>query len=104
MKHSFILLAALALTGCALEPNSLRVEAEHVSHVSQHFGPDPTNLGFNAVMLEAHWQQGHAFLDVSEGINISPRLDSVVGPVYGALAGPREIFQAKAGWEIPLKP
>lgn len=105
MKLAMIVLA-LALSGCALEPNAVRFEAEHVSHVSQHFGTDTTNYGFDAISVVAHWQISHAYLDISEGINVSPEFDGnrVVGPVYGSLAGPRETFQARAGWEIPLKP
>lgn len=99
-----LILFALALSGCALEPNALRIEGEHVSHLTQHFGHDPTDYGFNAVSVVAHWQVSHAYLDMSEGVNISPALQGVQGPVYGYLAGPREIFQARAGWEFPLKP
>lgn len=97
-------LILLALTGCALEPNAIRFEGEHVSHVSQHFGDHPTGYGFDAISLVAHWQAGHAYLDVSEGINVSPAMKDVIGPVYGDLAGPRETFQARAGYEFPLKP
>lgn len=99
-----LVLTVLCVAGCALEPNAVRMEAEHVSHISQHFGTAPTDYGFDAISVVAHWQVSHAYLDVSEGINVSPRFQGVVGPVYGAFAGPRETFQARAGWEIPLKP
>lgn len=104
MRALMVVGAALCLTGCALEPNAVRFEAEHVSHISQHFGPNPTEYGFDAVSIVAHWQYSHVYLDVSDGINVSPALKGVVGPVYGALGGPRETFQARAGYEIALKP
>lgn len=105
MRTLMVVGAVLCLSGCALEPNAVRFEAEHVSHISQHFGPNPTEYGFDAISLVAHWQYAHAYLDVSEGINVSPEFDGnrVVGPVYGSLAGPRETFQARAGYEFKLR-
>lgn len=104
MKHIGIIALMVLCASCALEPNAVRFEAEHVSHISQHFGPNPTEYGFDAVSIVAHWQYSHVYLDVSDGINVSPALKGVVGPVYGALGGPRETFQARAGYEIPLQP
>ena len=91
--------AALAVSGCAtLSPDSVRAVAGHVSHASQHFGPDRTNYGYDTAGIEAHWQRGRAFLDVSESVNIDAT--SCSGHGYGALWGPREVFQARAGLEL----
>ena len=98
----FMILLSLALTGCALEPNSIRVEAEHTSHISQHFVSPDINAGFDALMVVAHWEGHGLFLDVGDGINLSPH-EPALEPVYGGLVGPRETFVARAGYEIRLK-
>lgn len=106
IMHEMTIFAVLALvSGCAaLEPNSVRVYAEHVSHVTQHFGSDPTNYGYDQVAAEVHYQRGGMYLNISEGINVDPQLKAnIIGPVYGGLAGPRETFQAQAGYEFQLK-
>lgn len=96
-------MAVLGLTGCAaIAPTSLRVYGEHTSHISQHFGPDSTDYGYNAVNLELHWQHGPAFVDLADGVNVSPLMHGVVGEVHGGLAGPRETFTARAGLEFGL--
>ena len=101
--HIGLLLAALTLTGCAIAPDTLRIEGEHVSHLTQHFGSDKTDFGYQAIALELHWQRGHWFADVSEGVVVSGRDEKVSQQCYGALWGPREVFTARTGWEIPLK-
>lgn len=99
------LTAIIALAGCAaVAPDTLRIEAQHVSHLTQHLTADPTNFGYTAVALEVHWQRGHWFADASEGVVIDPRDHKVEGGIcYGGLWGPREVFQARTGWEISLK-
>lgn len=97
-------LILLTLAGCALEPNAIRFEGEHVSHLTQHFGADPTSYGFDALNIEAHYQLKHAFLDISEGYVLNARDLKTNGPCYGGLWGPREVFTLRAGYEIPLKP
>jgi hypothetical protein len=100
-------IVATLLGGCStIEPNSVRVYTEHVSHISQHFGSDASNFGYEEIAVEAHYQMGHAFLNISEGYNLSPGPDGgikMVGVERGALAGPREAFQAQAGYEFALK-
>lgn len=97
--------AAAVLSGCvSLEPTSVRLYGEHVSHATQHFESAPTDYGYNALSVELHWQANGAFLDVAEGINLNSRdkLDTTAD-CYGGLWGPREVFTLRAGYEIPLK-
>lgn len=90
-----------SLTGCAVEqvmlPSTVSVELNHTSHVEQHFEPQPTNYGYDALQLNLHWAEGRAYLDLADGV--------VLGPCQGvgeyrsceSLDGPREVFTARAG-------
>lgn len=99
-RNLFTLAALLALAGCAtLEPNAIRVELDHTSHASQHFGPNPTNYGFDAVAVDAHWQRKGLFLDLSEGYVVERKEYGACG----ALWGPHEVFQGRVGYEFRLK-
>lgn len=94
-------LSLAALTGCAAMPDKLRLVASHDSHLTQHFGPNPTDYGYNAVAVELGWKRGPWFLDVSEGLVLNHAANG--GQEYGAMWGPREIFQARTGLEISLR-
>lgn len=73
-------------------PNSVRVETEHVSHITQHFGLDRTNYGYESVGVVGRWQFGHAYVEA--GDSYSPdRLD-----------GYHEVFEARVGYEFQVKP
>lgn len=97
-------IALAALGGCAtLEPDSLVPEVVHVSHATQHI-VDHTDFGYNEVALAARWRPtAHAVLEVSEGVNVNRKWPSPYGPQYGSFVGPREVFEARFGYEIPLK-
>ena len=99
-------LAALSLSGCALEPTHVAAYAEHVSHVTQHFQAQPTNFGYQSINVSARWQSTRGpFLELSEGYNFT-RAWKGYGKVCGAgaLEGPAEVFTARAGWQWNLKP
>lgn len=84
--------SALLLAGCAVLPNNVRVETEHVSHITQHFGTERTNYGYDVVGVVGRWQFGHAYVEA--GDSYSPdRLD-----------GYHEVFQARFGYEFQVKP
>lgn len=90
------------LGGCSvLEPNKIGIEADHVSHISQHFGSDATNFGYNTLGVVAHWQSGNAYVDLSEAYNFGSEFDD--GRGYGALWGPRETFTGRVGYAITLR-
>lgn len=96
-----IVLAALSLSGCCLVPNSVRPELSHESHLTQHepFTGHPTNLGVNIASLMLHWDLPHSYIEIGDGIAISPR----TGLGYGDIEGPREEFSARIGLVIPIR-
>jgi hypothetical protein len=95
--------AAVAVTallaGCAsvdLRPESISLETEHVSHATQHepFTSHPTSYGINTVDVMARWEPTrNTYVEVSEGAV----LEHCVNDWCGSLAGPREVFTARAG-------
>lgn len=102
MIRAAVSIALVALAGCAsVTPTSVRVYAEHVSHITQHepFTDRPEAYGYQSLNVEAHWQHGPAFLDIGEGYNLN-RVIPGAAQGYGALLGPREIFHARAGVEF----
>jgi len=99
------------LAGCStlrtLEPNSLPIEIDHVSHLTQHqpFTDHPTAYGYEAFSIGAKWRPTPNFsISVSEGAILD---HGYYGPTgkreYGALLGPREVFTGRLVYEIPLK-
>jgi hypothetical protein len=97
----FICFIPLLLSACAvIEPESVRIVGTHVSSISQHFGSNPTDYGYQTVGLEVHWEQGRVFEEISDGINLNSRDCKVGWSEYGSLVGPREVFEAKVGMKI----
>lgn len=103
MKRIAIAIIASSLSGCALAPNTVSPVIEHVSHLSQHFGANPTHYGYNQIALVAHWRLYRgAFLDVSEGYNPGSRNSG--GQACDALYGGHEVFAARVGYTFNIKP
>jgi hypothetical protein len=92
----------LAIAGCAIVPNSVRPEFEHMSHATQHFGADQTNYGSDTANLIAHWDIKRAYLELAEGVSLDPRWLHADG--YGETVGPREQFSARIGYVFQVKP
>jgi hypothetical protein len=102
MKSIIVLILALTAAGCAIAPNSIRPELEHMSHLTQHFGSHPTDDAANLVNVVAHWDTPHhTYLEIAEGINVSPPGSD---NSYGEIFGPREQFSARFGYVIQVKP
>ena len=98
------ILAVLLLAGCAHVPEAVipqtSLVVEHVSHISQHFGSNPTNYGYDTASVDLQWKIGkHFFVDASEGAVIEKR----DGASCGGLWGPREVTQVRAGFIINPK-
>ena len=91
----------LTLSACALVPNTLRLQGEHMSHASQHMDGTHGHVGAELVGLVAHWQHGGVFLNLEESYNVSPADGHVCN---GGICGEREVFQAQAGYEWRLQP
>lgn len=92
MKTLCLALAvSAALSGCALAPTRASIEVEHTSHVLQHFGPHPTNYGFQSIGIDAHWRLSRRFyLDLSEG--------APFGGCSRGFGSAHDLFQARAGY------
>jgi hypothetical protein len=102
---AFILASFALLNGCALLPNTISPEIEHMSHATQHrpFTDEPTKWGAEIAQVTAEWTAGkHFYLDVSEGYNLNPRTPAGI-PVYGEIIGPREQFTAKIGYKFTVR-
>ncbi len=93
-----VIVACTFLSGCALAPDYVKPEIEHVSHVSQHFGSNQTNDGYNQAGVFVGYSRdvvggngARAFLEIGEAY-AQPKLDNM-----------HEVFSARAGFEVPLK-
>lgn len=90
--------AALILGGCAtLEPDALRVEAGHESSIAQHFQTLDPNIGVETLGVAARWQRGRWVGEVSEDYVVS-------GMAICATHCPRDVFDARVGYEFWQKP
>jgi hypothetical protein len=101
---SFVL--AVSLAGCAVLPNSVRPEIEHMSHLTQHepFTSHPTHDSASIAWLLAHWDvTHHGYVEVGEGFILNHSSPGA-GIGYGEIGGPREQFTARFGLIIPVKP
>lgn len=104
-----ILGTALVLPGvkCAhsmdLRPDSLDIETTHVSHISQHFGSNATNFGYDSIALAASYKWRRLTVTVAEGIVLDSRDPHTHEACYGALFGPREVFTARFTFNLYRK-
>src|ERR1700751_4172735 len=99
----------LALSGCStlrtLEPNAIPIELNHVSHMTHHepFNAHPTNYGYDALSIGAKWRPlKNLSITLTEGVVLEHKVDTTWAK-YGALDGPREVFNGRIAYEIPLK-
>jgi hypothetical protein len=83
-----------SILGCALEPQSFGPFIQHDSHIGQHFGVNQTDYGANLLGINARWQRGAWYVDVSEAVNVQGARPGG----YGELDGPRECFEARIGY------
>lgn len=93
-----------ALAGCALSPNTVRVQGEHMSHIGQHFGGNQSHFGAEYAEVIARWQIHGAYVDVGQGYNLSSGIGVVAGDACaGGICGPRELTTVAVGYEWRLK-
>lgn len=84
-----------------LRPDGVNVELAHTSHMSQHFGADPTNYGFDTALLTATWRPlPRLAITVGEGVVLEGCERSITDRWCGALFGPRETFNARVAYTI----
>lgn len=102
--RAVVLSLALGLTGCALAPNTVRVQGDHLSHIGQHFGASRTNFGAEYAEVIARWQFKGAYVDVGQGYNLSSGVGVVEGlSCPGGICGPRELTTVAVGYEWRIK-
>lgn len=98
------------LSGCAALPNYVEPELIHQSHAVQHFGPEQSSYGSEAIAVDAHWNlPKHFALDLSEGLALDKR-QTFPGYIngsstmygYGEVLGPREQFTARIGYKFQI--
>lgn len=104
MIRQIAVLLPFALSGCCLSPDAVRVQAEHMSHASQHIDGSGSHMGAELVGIQAHWQKAGWFVNAEEAYNLSPGMGVVNGTACaGGICGNREVFQAQVGYEFKLK-
>ena len=99
-----ILLSYFLLCGCAIAPDSVRPEIQHMSHLTEHFGRNQSEYAVNMVNAVAHWDlKPHAYFEIAEGYNISPHWTQYNS--FGEIVGSREETSVRIGYvfEIPKK-
>jgi hypothetical protein len=107
MKALAIIAGAAYLSGCAaMIPNTVTPEFVHESHASQHrpFAETPTNYGAELLDVSLGWHLGdHVRLELAEGISLDKRSGTVPYEAYGEIAGPREQFIGRIGYQFKVK-
>ena len=82
---------------CMLQPVSVDIELDHISHISQHFSQVPTEYGYNMAALAARWQIGRLSLTLADGAVLGGCKNGWCG---GSLQGPRETFNARLSFTL----
>lgn len=70
--HTVIVACALALSGCAIAPDTYTASISHVSQPMRGMGPEPIGSNgrlaettYESVELSARWQHGKAFAETT---------------------------------------
>jgi hypothetical protein len=86
------LLIALSMTGCAVMPDSTRLELEHVSHPLAGWPVSANNTedGLSQVNLIGHWQSGRVYVEQGLGYNLQ-------GENGGGFYGPELTYTGRIG-------
>jgi hypothetical protein len=86
------LLIALSMTGCAVIPDSTRLELEHVSHPLAGWPVSANNTedGLSQVNLIGHWQSGRVYVEQGLGYNLQ-------GENGGGFYGPGLTYTGRIG-------
>jgi hypothetical protein len=86
------LLIALSMTGCAVIPDSTRLELEHVSHPLAGWPVSANNTedGLSQVNLITHWQSGRVYVEQGLGYNLQ-------GENGGGFYGPELTYTGRIG-------
>jgi hypothetical protein len=104
---SLALLIPLTLSACAIMPDTVRTEFEHISHATQHrpFTDTPTKYGANMANLVLHWDLPKRFsIELAEGVDLDKHYPSSNGypQSYGEILGPREEFSGRIAYSFKV--
>lgn len=65
---AFISVSANAADFSFIIPNTVKVQAEHISSAAQHFGSNPSNFGADLTEVVAHWNLPyHSYVELGQG-------------------------------------
>lgn len=94
-----LMLLCAILSSCASV--TFPVEYTHLSHASQHFGPAPTDYGSDIIAagVSLRWSGGFSMKAV-EGFTLERGWCDGVDNGYGALLGPREVFEGTIEYDF----
>lgn len=102
MKKAVVIAALytqLMLAGCALAPNTVRVETAHYSHLTAGWPTEKqkgSEDGLSVASIVGRWERGPMYLELSEGYNLE-------GKNGGGFYGPAEITGVKIGYEFRVR-
>ena len=99
MSKIIVFAVVTLLYGCAaIEPDALRLEATHESHLTNHwpFKDGGYEVGRDVIAVGARWQQGPVVEEVSEGYAFHGLDGCEICPT-------REVFRATIAYEWRLK-
>jgi hypothetical protein len=99
MKNLTGLVLCLAVPSCAVLPNTVRVETEHVSHLTAGWPFDAQHGAEDALYtlsVVGRWQTRGAYLELGEGVNLAGRNGK-------GFYGPAEVFTARLGYEFRVR-
>jgi hypothetical protein len=102
-KAAVVTLSVMA-SGCAIVPNVIRPEIEHMSHTTQHepFTSHPTRYGTNLAGVTAGWRVGKRWqIEANESVALPG--DQHCGNAWGEVMGPRESFSLRIGYNFEVK-
>jgi hypothetical protein len=94
-RLAIAILLGMQLTGCAVMPESMYAEVEHVSHpfAGPPFGPRTEEDTLNMINVGGTWSKDNVYMDVGLGYKFT---DS-------GFHGPPLSFDMRVGYRIPLK-
>ena|SRR5208282_1772287 len=90
-------------SGCALTPNYVEPEIEHMSHATQHqpFTNEPTRYGAEIASVVVGWDVHNLSIQLAEGVELDKHY--AWDNSNGEIIGPREQFSARVGYRFTLK-
>lgn len=95
MRIAILAAAALAMTGCAVLPDSANVEILHASHPLAGWPVSANNTedGLSEVNVVARWQHGNVYVENALGYNLQ-------GTNGGGFFGPSLTYTGRIGYQL----